>query len=185
MHKLRHDELLLQRLTIEAAQTAQRHPITLLLSNVRSLYNVGSIFRSCDAALAEELIMCGFTPHPPRKEIYKTALGAVDTVPHRYVRDELDAIREQRTKGHRIIAVELTMQARAYDDLNPSDFPCTLILGNELVGIDDRVLEHCDDSIVIPMYGVKHSLNVSVAAGIVLFQSLLRYRSSLDENRSC
>ncbi len=172
MHKLRHDEILAQRLSIEEAHELPRHPVSVLLTNVRSLYNVGSIFRSCDAARVEELILCGFTPHPPRKEISKTALGAVDTVPHRYFKSELDAIKDLRDKGRRIIAVELTDSARAYDQLLATDFPCCLILGNELTGIDDEVLKQCDDSIMIPMFGVKHSLNVSVAAGIAMFEAV-------------
>ncbi len=172
MHKLRHDEILQQRLSPESVKSAPRFPLSIMLSNVRSLYNVGSIFRSCDAAGVSELILCGFTPHPPRTEIAKTALGAVDTVPWRYFKHEHEAIAACKEQGLKIIAVELTKEARDYTELKSSDFPCCLVLGNELVGIADEVLELCDESILIPMHGVKHSLNVAVAAGIVMFEAI-------------
>ncbi len=175
MRKLPYEELLEQRLKPEELLHTARHPVSVLLTNVRSLYNVGSIFRSADAARIEELILCGFTPHPPRKEIEKTALGAVDTVPHRYYRHEHEALEDLRSQGKRLIAVELTDTARVYDSWSLDLFPCCLILGNELVGVSDEVLRQCDDSIMIPMYGVKHSLNVSVAAGIVMFEAVRQW----------
>jgi tRNA G18 (ribose-2'-O)-methylase SpoU len=178
MHKLSYEEILEQRLSVEEAQSVTRHPVSIMLTNVRSLYNVGSVFRSCDAARVSELILCGFTPHPPRKEIYKTALGAVDTVPWKYFKTESEAISYLREKGVKIIAVELTKEARVYDELRADDFPCCLILGNELVGIADDVLTLCDDAIMIPMHGVKHSLNVAVAAGIVAFEAVRSWRAN-------
>ena len=96
MKKLIHSEILSERLSIEDAKTAKRHPVSVILSNIRSLYNVGSLFRTCDAALVSELILCGYTPHPPREEIEKTALGAVDTVPWKYYKKEEIAINERQ-----------------------------------------------------------------------------------------
>ena len=172
MHKLTHAQILEQRLSPEQALTVQRSKVRVLASNIRSLYNIGSLFRTCDAARVGELILCGFTPHPPRIEISKTALGADETVPWRYVKDVCEALHDMRSKGVKIIAVELTETARAYSELSADDLPCCLVLGNELTGISDEVLALCDDAVVIPMHGVKHSLNVSVAAGIVIFEAV-------------
>jgi tRNA G18 (ribose-2'-O)-methylase SpoU len=177
MRKLLHNEILSERLTIEEAKQVARHPVSLLLHNIRSSYNVGSIFRTADSALLSEIILCGFTPHPPQKEIAKTALGALDTVPWRYEKNILDAIYQEKNNGKKVIAVELTDKKRPYFSLDKSEFPLTLILGNEISGIDDYVLEHCDDAIDIPMYGLKHSLNVSVAAGIVTFEAIKLWNS--------
>lgn len=170
--KLRHDELLEQRLTIESAQASKRHPVSLLAYNIRSLYNIGSLFRTADAALAEKLYLCGYTPHPPRKEIEKTALGAVDTVPWEYAQDAKELIKRLRSEGIRVFALEMTTESRSVYSLEKTDFPMCLVLGNEITGVDDDVLALCDGAIDIPMYGVKHSLNVSVAAGIALFEAV-------------
>lgn len=172
MRKLLNAEIKKIRLNPTETKDIIRNPVSIILDNVRSLYNVGSIFRTCDAALAKELILTGFTPHPPRAEIEKTALGAVDTVPWRYFRSVVDAIEKLKSEGNKIFAVEITDSSRNYDNLKIDDFPLCLIMGNELTGIDNKILEMCDDAIEIPMYGVKHSLNVSVATGIVLFEAI-------------
>lgn len=172
IRKLRHDELLALRLAPESARAGQRHPVSALLDNVRSLYNVGSIFRTCDAALVRELILTGFTPAPPRREIEKTALGATETVPWQYFSTPVEAITHLKNNGTRIIVVELTDAARPYTALAPADFPCCFVFGNELTGVSPELLRAADDAVEIPMYGVKHSLNVAVAAGIVLFEAV-------------
>ena len=172
MKKLIHSEILVERLSIEEATTIERHPVSVLLSNIRSLYNVGSMFRTCDAALVQELILCGYTPHPPREEIEKTALGAVDTVPWKYHKKEENAILELKEKGIKVIALEITDKKKNYDELIYQDFPLCIVLGNEISGIDNNVLDLCDNAIEIPMYGVKHSLNVSVAGGIAIFEAV-------------
>ncbi len=177
MKKLTHAEILAERLTPEESLKAERKPVSLMLHNIRSMYNVGSLFRTSDSAMLSELIMCGFTPHPPRKEIEKTALGAVDSVPWKYFENISDAIEEQKNKGIKVIALELTNKKRQYTSLEKNDFPLCLVLGNELVGIDDDVLQLCDDAIEIPMYGVKHSLNVSVSAGIAVYEALRKWES--------
>jgi tRNA G18 (ribose-2'-O)-methylase SpoU len=176
MRRLLHNEILKERLTVEQAKKAKRHPVSLLLHNVRSLYNVGSIFRTCDSALCKELILCGFTPHPPRKEIEKTALGAVETVPWRFFKSTQEAIEVLKGEGNKIFALEITDRKRCYTSITKEEFPLVIIVGNELVGIDQEVLDLCDDAIEIPMFGVKHSLNVAVASGIVLFETVRLYR---------
>ena len=172
MKKLLHQDILRERLTPEQALKAERHPVSLMLHNVRSMYNVGSIFRTADSALLAELILCGFTPHPPRKEIEKTALGAVDSVPWSYEKSIFDAIEKQRDKGIKVIALELTEKKRNIDTLKLEEYPMCIVLGNEITGLDDDILNACDDAVEIPMFGVKHSLNVSVAAGIAAFRAV-------------
>ncbi|MDR0927864.1 MAG: RNA methyltransferase [Ignavibacteria bacterium] len=179
IRKLTYEELLQRRKTIDEYQATAKHPISIMLNNIRSMYNVGTIFRTCDSAAVSELILTGYTPYPPRIEIEKTALGAVDTVKWQYEKDILTAIAKQKADDKHIVAVELTNTARSYNSLTMSDFPLCLILGNELVGIDDDVLAECDDAIEIPMYGVKHSLNVGVAAGIAIYEAV----KAIDTNR--
>lgn len=177
MKKLNYFEILSEKPNESELLEFKRHPIKVLLLNIRSLHNVGSLFRTADSALLEELICVGFTPHPPREEISKTALGADKTVPWRYFEKADDAISQIRNEGYKIIALELTDQKKLYTDLRKEDFPMCLILGNELSGIDDYVIDMCDSSIEIPMYGIKHSLNVSVAAGIAIYEAVRIYRS--------
>ncbi len=177
MRKLLHAELVAQRLSEKEAECAERHPVALLLHNIRSLYNVGSMFRTADAALASELILCGYTPSPPRKEIEKTALGAVDTVPWSYEQSTVQAIAMLKKRGYTVLALELTDKGRSYDELSAADFPLCLVAGNEITGVDDDVLALCDGALQIPMFGVKHSLNVGVATGIALFEAVRCWRS--------
>ncbi len=179
MRKLLHAEILEERLTPEESLNSERFPVSLLLYNIRSLYNVGSIFRTADSGKASELIMSGYTPHPPRKEIEKTALGSVDSVPWEYIKNIRDAVSYVKSKNYKLIAVELTDIKRPYDSLKKEEFPMCLMLGNELTGIDNNILDLCDDAIEIPMHGVKHSLNVSVAAGIALFEAVRIWKSFL------
>jgi len=172
MRKLIHGEILQERLTNEEAIEAERHPVSIMAVNIRSMYNIGSLFRTADSALASELILTGFSPYPPREEIRKTALGAVDSVPWKYFQNTLDAIKYQKDKGFKIFALELTDKKRYYDSLSINEYPLCILLGNEISGLEDEVIDACDDSIEIPMFGVKHSLNVSVAAGIALFEAV-------------
>ena len=181
MKKLTYEEILSERKTPEEIKMSQRYPINIILDNIRSLYNVGSIFRTCDAAMINKLFLCGLTPHPPRKEIAKTALDAQETVPWEYYENTSEAIESEKNSGNRIIAVELTDQKKEYTDLKNTDFPVTLVLGNELSGISNDTLNLCDDAIEIPMYGLKHSLNVSVTAGIIIFEAVNKYRKHYKE----
>jgi len=170
MRRLTHAEIARQRLTQEEALSAQRTPIYGLLDSIRSLYNVGSIFRSSDGALVRKLFLCGFTPYPPRKEIEKTALGATGTVPWQYMRDPLEAVGVMRREGIRICALEHTASSIPYHAVTGSDFPLCLIVGNELTGISSAVLDAADMAIEIPMLGTKQSLNAAVAYGIAVFE---------------
>lgn len=172
MRKLTHDELIEQRLSAESAQTAPRHPVSLIIENVRSLYNVGSIFRSADSFWLTDLILCGFTPAPPRKEIAKTALGADKTVPFQHMTDAVEAVRQKQALGWTVLALELTTEAITMDALPSTSYPLCLVVGNELTGVSAEALEACDGSVQIPMHGVKHSLNVAVATGIALYEAI-------------
>jgi tRNA G18 (ribose-2'-O)-methylase SpoU len=152
-----------------------RNPVSLLLYNIRSLYNVGSIFRTADSAGVTEVLLYGYTPRPPRKEISKTALGATETVPWHYSDNFPALIARQKALGQRIAAVELTNNSRSYKTLTADDFPLCLVVGNEITGIDDDALDLCDIALEIPMYGVKHSLNVAVATGIITYAAVEQY----------
>lgn len=181
MKKLLHNQILQERLTPEIAKSIKRNPISVMLYDIRSLYNVGSIFRTCDAALVEKIYITGFTPSPPRPEIEKTALGATESVPWEYIKQPEKAIEKAKNDGYKIIALELTDKKRLYTSLDKNDYPCCIVLGNEITGIDDNILTLCDDAIEIPMFGVKHSLNVSVAAGIAVYEALRKFNELLKE----
>jgi tRNA G18 (ribose-2'-O)-methylase SpoU len=170
MRKLTHEEISAHRLPVEQVPAAPRVPIIGLLDNIRSLYNVGSIFRTADGALIQALYLTGYTPHPPRPEIEKTALGATKTIPWRYFLDPLAAIKEARHAGIRICLLEHTTQSRPYHTVLPREFPLCLVVGNELTGISAPVVKAADFAIDIPMYGTKQSLNAAVAFGIALFE---------------
>ena len=170
MRKLIHAEILEQRITAGEAATVRRHPVVGVLENIRSLYNVGSCFRTADAMLLERLVLSGYTPAPPRKEIYKTALGATETVPWEHHADPAAAIAQLKERGHRIYALELAESSIPLDRLELPDLPVALVVGNEIAGVSQSTLDLCDGAIEIPMYGVKHSLNVAVAFGIAAYE---------------
>ena len=172
VRKLTHDELSRQRLDISTAKEAPRAPILGLLENIRSLYNVGSIFRTSDGAFIQKLYLCGYTPRPPRKEIEKTALGSTNTIPWEYFKSPADAIAAARTKGAKICVLEHTTGSIPTYRLDKSIFPVCLVVGNELTGVSPEVIALSDLAIEIPMYGTKQSLNAAVAYGIALFDLL-------------
>jgi tRNA G18 (ribose-2'-O)-methylase SpoU len=178
MRKLGYEELTQQRLSQDELASAGRHPVTLILEDIRSLYNVGSIFRTADAARLQELILCGYTPTPPRKEISKTALGATETVPWRSFPTAAEAVQELRSHGVHVYALEQTDRSIPLADLTSAHIPIALVLGNEIGGVSAETLAVCDGAIEIPMYGVKHSFNVAVAAGIAAMHAVQIARSS-------
>lgn len=178
MRKLTHEELIGRRLAPSEARSAKRHPIRLILHDIRSLYNVGSIFRTADAFAVEHVYLTGFTPSPPRPEISKTALGAEQVVPHSYHPSTSELLQKLRDEGCTIAAAEIADGSRQSDSLTPEEFPLVLILGNELTGVPDELVHQCDMALEIPMYGTKHSLNVSVAAGVLLSSITARYRET-------
>lgn len=168
MRKLTFDEIQRQRLATGEAATAPRSPIRAILNNVRSLYNVGSIFRTADAFWMDRLFLTGYTPRPPRREIEKTALGATQTVPWEYVQDPINAIDLCRQEGWEIFAVEQTTTSAPLPVPIGATAKVALVFGNEVSGIDADVLAACDRAVEIPMRGTKHSLNVAVAFGIAV-----------------
>ncbi len=170
MRRLTHEEIASSRLRREEARTAPRAPIYALLDNIRSLYNVGSIFRTSDGAFISGLFLCGFTPHPPRREIEKTALGATETVPWEYMRDPLQAVARMKHEGVRVCVLEHTDVSIPCDAIRPEQFPLCLIVGNELTGVSAPLLDAADVAVEIPMFGMKQSLNAAVAYGIAVFE---------------
>ena len=171
MKKLLHAEIAENRLSEEAAANIEgRFPLIAILDNIRSMYNVGSIFRTSDGARIEAIYTVGYTPHPPRKEIEKTALDATRTVPFKHFATMAEAIADCRSNGMKIAALELTDKSRSVFELKTEDFPMALVVGNEITGVSDEALNLCDIALSIPMYGVKHSLNVAVAYGVAVFE---------------
>jgi tRNA G18 (ribose-2'-O)-methylase SpoU len=169
MRKLTHPEIAERRFTPDELRKMERFPVYALLDDIRSLYNVGSMFRTADGARVSRLILSGFTPHPPRKEIEKTALGATATVPWEYARDPLPAIESLRRGGVKICLVEQTDRSVPYDGLSAADLPLCLVIGNEIRGIRKEIVGAADMAVEIPMYGMKQSLNAAVAFGIAAF----------------
>lgn len=168
LRKLRHEEI--TRTPQDEIAGKPRHPLVIVVDNVRSLYNVGSIFRSCDGALVEKLYLCGYSPYPPRKEISKTALSAEETVPWEYVYDVREVLGRLKEGGWRIAALEHTTGSVSCFDLTADLFPLAVVVGNEIAGVSDEALALCDMAIEIPMFGAKQSLNVAVATGIICFE---------------
>ncbi len=177
MRKLTHDEIAAQRTKRADLQATPRVPIDVLVDNVRSLYNIGSIFRTLDGAWIHKLFLCGFTPHPPRKEIEKTALGATGTVPWEYRKDPLEVILELKQQKVAICVLEQTTKSIPYTSVSPSNFPLCLVIGNEITGVSHKLVEAADMAIEIPMVGTKQSLNVAVAYGIAVFELAYIFRS--------
>ena len=170
MKKLTHDEISDNRSTLDTLHKVEKLPVYVLLDNIRSNYNVGSIFRTSDGAMIEKLILCGYTPHPPKKEILKTALGSTESVNWEYIKDPKEAILNLKEKGIKICALELAENSTNYYDVKPEEFPICLIVGNEITGVSQELLDLCDMALEIPQYGIKQSLNVAVAYGISIFE---------------
>lgn len=170
MKKLTHDEISLKRSTIETLHEVKKLPVYVVLNSIRSNYNVGAIFRTSDGAMIEKLYLCGYTPCPPKKEVMKTALGSTESVKWEYVKDAKSVINEMKNKGIKVVALELTDSSLPYHQIMPHDFPICLIIGNEITGVSQELLDLCDASIEIPQYGIKQSLNVAVAYGIAIFE---------------
>jgi tRNA G18 (ribose-2'-O)-methylase SpoU len=170
MRKLTHDEIALSRSTIETLHKIKKLPVYVLLNSIRSNYNVGAIFRTSDGAMIEKLYLCGYTPCPSKKEVLKTALGSTESVKWEYVKDAKTVIRQLKNKGIQIYALELTDKSIPYNQINKEDFPICLVVGNEITGVSQELLDLCDKSIEIPQFGIKQSLNVAVAYGIAIFE---------------
>ncbi len=174
MKKLLFEEITAQRPTPQQLQKLPRLPVGVLLDNIRSLYNVGAIFRTADGARVEEIVISGITGFPPRKEIEKTALGATETVPWQRIVNPVEAVEHYRQQGYQIVVLEHTDSSVPHWEF-VYQFPTLLILGNEVWGVSDELLPLADAAIEIPMLGAKQSLNVSVAFGIVVYHILNVY----------
>ena len=168
MRKLSMDEL--GRVSVDAFKQQEKLPVTLVLDNVRSLHNVGSVFRTADGFAAEEIILCGITGTPPHREIEKTALGATSSVNWRYEKDILVAIHGLRQNGYHVMALEQAEGSIPLHRFHPEvSQKYALILGNEVNGVSQEAMSRVDGCIEIPQFGTKHSFNVVVSAGIVLW----------------
>jgi 23S rRNA (guanosine2251-2'-O)-methyltransferase len=167
MRKLSMSEL--NRKSPEEFRSSEKNPVVAVLENIRSAYNVGSVFRTADAFLLEGIYICGYTAFPPHKEIKKTALGADETVSWKQNRDIKEAIAELREQGYSIYAVEQAVSSIQLNHFEKKE-KTAIIFGNEVTGVEQSTIALCDGIIEIPQMGMKHSLNVSVAAGVVLWE---------------
>jgi 23S rRNA (guanosine2251-2'-O)-methyltransferase len=169
MRKLLNSEL--KRKTISEIKDSEKFPLIIILDNVRSQSNVGSVFRTADAFLIEAIYLCGITATPPGSEIRKTALGATESVYWKYFSSTKEAVNELRSEGYSIIAVEQTSESIELQDFIPGkDIRYALIFGHEVKGVDQEVVNMCDMCIEIPQFGMKHSFNIAISAGIVLWE---------------
>lgn len=177
MKKLTHDEISKNRSTLETLHKVKKLPVYVVLNSIRSNYNVGSIFRTSDGVMIEKLYLCGYTPHPPlenlqtgRREILKTALGSTESVKWEYVKDPKEIILKLKNEGIKICALEMTDKSIHYYNVKKEDFPLCVIVGNEITGVSQELIDLCDFSIEIPQFGIKQSLNVAVAYGVMIFE---------------
>jgi len=173
MRKLTMDEL--GRKSVADFKMANKKPIVVVMDNIRSMHNVGSVFRTADGFLIDAICLCGFTPQPPHRDIHKTALGATETVDWMHYENTTDAVNELKSKGYKVYAIEQTEGSISLEKFkieNPqvTDLPLAFVFGNEVDGVDEQVIALCDGVIEIPQWGMKHSLNISVAAAIVLWE---------------
>ncbi len=161
----------LNRPSPEVYSRMARLPVTVVLDNVRSCHNTGSVFRTSDALLVEKIVLCGITATPPDREIHKTALDAEKSVPWVYFSDTPEAVRELKDQGVRVYAVEQTENSTLLPDFYPDrGVPCAFVFGNEVRGVSQEVIDICDGVVEIPQYGTKHSFNLAVSAGILLWE---------------
>lgn len=165
------------RLSVDQFREVEKVPVRIVLDNIRSMNNVGSVFRSADAFLMEGVMLCGYTPRPPHRDIQKTALGATETVQWSYEENIVEALVRLKESGYRICAVEQAEGSTMLQDWTPArGEKWALVLGNEVEGVQDDVLALCDAVVEIPQGGMKHSLNISVAAGIVMWQVYSQFK---------
>lgn len=175
MRKLSLSEL--NRISVDQFKKAEKTPVIVILDNVRSMNNIGSIFRTADAFRIEAMYLCGITGTPPHKEIHKTALGATDSVNWKYFKNAVDAIEEVRKQGNMVYAVEQAEGSILINDFDPrNEVKIALVFGNEVHGVDEKIMKCVDGCIEIPQYGTKHSFNIAVSAGIVIWEIFKKLR---------
>lgn len=167
----------LNRITAGEFKRARKTPLVVVLDDVRSLHNIGSVFRTSDAFRVERVYLCGITAVPPHPEMHKTALGAEFTVDWKYVKHTVDAVRELRREGYVVYSVEQAEGSVMLNELTlDQSGKYAVVMGNEVRGVKQEVIDHCHGCIEIPQYGTKHSLNISVAAGIVIWELFNRIK---------
>lgn len=168
MRKLKNNEL--NRLSIDEFKSSEKTPIIVVLDNIRSLNNIGSVFRTSDAFRIEKIFLCGITATPPHKDIHKTALGATDSVDWEYVENTLDVLKDLKSKEITTIAIEQAENSMKLNQFSPSPrVRYAVVFGNEVKGVQQDVVNCCDMVLEIPQIGTKHSLNISVSCGVVLW----------------
>ena len=173
----------LNRKTVEEFHESAKNPVVIVLDNVRSMHNVGSVFRTADAFLLEAIYLCGYTPQPPHRDIHKTALGATETVKWNYFSSTNDAIQELKNNGYEIWAVEQAENSVSLEQMKTeTGKKIAVVFGNEVEGVQAEIIKHCKGCIEIPQLGMKHSLNISVAAGIVIWE-LVRTKIATEARR--
>ncbi len=181
MRKLRNEEL--DRLTVEEHGKVSKNPIVIVLDNIRSRHNVGSAFRTADAFLCEKILLCGITAQPPHREIHKTALGATESVDWEYHENSLLAIDELKTLGYKIISIEQAEGSISLEKFQiNSNEKLALVFGNEVKGVSQSVVDKSDVVIEIPQFGTKHSLNVSVSIGVVIWDLISKVKKSRNSS---
>lgn len=174
--KLKNSEL--DRLSVEDFKIAKKTPLIVILDNIRSLNNIGSVFRTSDAFLIEKIYLCGITATPPHKDIHKTALGSTDTVAWEYVEDTLSLIEQLKASNIKILSIEQAQNATMLDDFAPEpNTTYAIVMGNEVKGVQQDVVSASDTVIEIPQYGTKHSLNISVSCGVVLWDLFCKLKN--------
>lgn len=167
----------LNRDLAEDYKNKEKIPIIIVLDNIRSMSNIGSVFRTSDAFLIEEIHLCGITSIPPHKEIHKTALGATETVKWKYFANTLESIEELKERNYTIISVEQTRNSILLNHFEPeTDHPMALVFGNEVKGVEQKVINASDVCLEIPQFGTKHSLNISISAGIVIWDLFQKFK---------
>lgn len=175
MKKLKNEEL--NRLSLEEFKEIKKKPIIIILDNVRSLNNVGSAFRTSDAFALEKIYLCGITGTPPHREINKTALGATESVDWEYNEDVIQVIKSLRNDGYRIIAIEQADDSCFLDNYKPGNNKLALVFGNEISGVNEKVIQQADEVVEIRQFGTKHSINISVSIGIVVWDILSKQKN--------
>lgn len=175
MRKLKNSEL--QRLDVDGFKVAKKTPLIIVLDNIRSLNNIGSVFRTSDAFLIEKIYLCGITATPPHKDIHKTALGSTESVDWEYKLDTLDLVNSLKEDDYTVIAIEQAEQSKFLNDFIPKPKKkYAVIFGNEVKGVSQKVVSASDEVLEIPQYGTKHSLNISVSAGIVIWDLFVKLK---------
>lgn len=183
MRKLKNEEL--DRLDVDGFKQAQKTPVVIILDNIRSLNNIGSVFRTADAFLIEKIYLCGITATPPHKDIRKTALGATESVDWEYSENTLQLLAKLKSEGYTVLAIEQAESAEMLQEYSvESTIKYALIFGNEVKGVSQEVVNACDGVLEIPQFGTKHSLNISVSVGVVVWEFWSKFTAAAPPQTS-